>query len=214
MGMRTPKHSRFPGPAAESPGHGQVGLSVDIPRAGNNHHEIRSVLLELKVNIRPETPSDIEVISQVTKAAFEDHPISRHTEQHIVQALRNANALTLSLVAEVDGQVVGHIAFSPVTISDSTPNWYGIGPVSVLPQFQRRGIGKSLIQEGLSMIKRAGGAGCVLVGDPIYYGRFGFRNIAALIHEGVPQEVFLGLPFDERIPRGSVVFHEGFRATE
>ena len=87
--------------------------------------------------IRNETISDIAAINEVTIAAFKNLPISNHTEQYIINALRNANVLTISLVAEVNGKVVGHIAFSPVTISDGSLNWYGIGPVSVLPVFQR-----------------------------------------------------------------------------
>jgi putative acetyltransferase len=162
--------------------------------------------------IRNETNSDIEAISEVTIAAFQDHPISNHTEQFIINALRAANALTISLVAEIDGQVVGHIAFSPVTISDGSLNWHGIGPVSVLPEYQKQGIGKSLIHEGLSLLKVLGSQGCVLVGDPNYYKRFGFKNIPDLIHDGVPQEVFLALPFNEKIPQGIVVFHKGFLA--
>ena len=163
--------------------------------------------------IRNETNSDIEAISTVTMAAFNTLTISNHTEQFIINALCNANALTVSLVAEIDGQVVGHIAFSPVTISDGSPDWYGLGPVSVLPEYHRQGIGKALVNEGLSRLKDLGGRGCALVGDPNYYRRFGFRNIPTLIHEGIPQEVFLVLPFDEKIPQGTVVFHEGFSAT-
>ena len=162
--------------------------------------------------IRNESVSDIEAISKVTIAAFQNHPISKHTEQFIINALRNTNALTISLVAEDNGQVVGHIAFSPVTITDGSLNWYGLGPISVLPRFQKQGIGKSLIHEGLSLLKTLGGKGCVLVGDPNYYKRFGFRNIPDLIHDGVPQEVFLALPFNKEIPHGMVVFHKGFLA--
>jgi putative acetyltransferase len=87
--------------------------------------------------IRNETISDITAIKEVTIAAFKNLAISNHTEQYIIKALRNVNALTISLVAEVNGKVVGHIAFSPVTISDGSQNWYGIGPVSVLPEFPR-----------------------------------------------------------------------------
>ena len=104
--------------------------------------------------------------------------------------MRAANALTISLVAEIDGRVVGHIAFSPVTISDDSKGWYGLGPVSVLPEYQKQGIGKILINKGLSMLKESDGQGCVLVGDPAYYKRFGFRNIPNLVYEGIPQEVF------------------------
>jgi len=163
--------------------------------------------------IRKETVADIEAITQVTIAAFKTLQISNQTEQFIIKALRNANALTISLVAEVDGRVVGHIAFSPVTISDGSPNWYGLGPVSVLPEYQKQGIGESLVNKGLSLLKAMGGRGCALVGDPAYYQRFGFRNIPDLVHEGIPQEVFLALPFTEKVPQGMVIFHEAFLAT-
>jgi len=165
-----------------------------------------------KLLIREETKYDAAVITEVTVAAFESMEISNHTEQFIIEALRSARALTLSLVAEVDGRVVGHIAFSPVTISDGTNNWYGLGPVSVLPMYQRMGIGKALIQEGLSRLKEIDAKGCCLVGHPQYYRKFGFDNVAGLVHEGVPQEVFFALSFDGRFPHGNVTFHEGFKA--
>ena len=162
--------------------------------------------------IRNETDADIGTITGVTVAAFKTLEISNHTEQFIIEALRAAKALTLSLVAEVDGRVVGHIAFSPVTISDGTMNWYGLGPVSVLPEYQRKGIGKALIQEGLSRLKKLGAKGCCLVGHPQYYRKFGFENVTGLVHKGVPQEVFVALSFDGHFPQGDVMFHEGFKA--
>lgn len=163
--------------------------------------------------IRNERDADIKVITEVTIAAFKNHPISNHTEQFIINALRAASALTISLVAEIDRQVVGHIAFSPVTISDNTTGWYGLGPVSVLPNYQSQGIGKALINEGLSLLKDMGAQGCALVGYPNYYKRFGFQNYPELIYEGIPQEFFLILPFTQQIPQGVVVFHDGFKAT-
>jgi len=166
----------------------------------------------IRMIIRNETTSDIDAISEVTEAAFRTLQISNHTEQFIIEALREANALTVSLVAEIAGIVVGHIAFSPVTISDGSPNWYGLGPVSVLPVHQKQGIGGSLVNEGLSLLRALGGKGCALVGDPAFYQQFGFRNIPALVYPGIPQEYFLVLPFDKEIPRGTVVFHEGFLA--
>lgn len=165
------------------------------------------------MNIREETASDADAITDVTMAAFRDHPYSRQTEQFIVQALRKAGALTLSLVAEIDGRIVGHAAFSPVTMSDGTPDWYGVGPLSVLPAHQRQGIGSALMNEGLSRLRNRGAMGCALVGDPHYYTRFGFRNPPALVHEGVPPEVFLALPFHGRVPEGRVIFHPAFHAT-
>ena len=165
-----------------------------------------------KIVIRDETDADFDTITEVTIAAFKTLEISNHTEQFIIEALRAAKALTVSLVAEVEGCVIGHIAFSPVTISDGNRNWYGLGPVSVLPKHQRKGIGKSLIQEGLSRLKDLKAQGCCLVGHPEYYRKFGFKNISCLVHEGVPQEVFLALSFDKHIPQGSVTFHKGFQA--
>ena len=162
--------------------------------------------------IRSETAADVSAIDEVTIAAFETLAISNHTEQFIVAALRAADALTVSLVAELSGRVVGHVAFSPVTISDGTQNWYGLGPVSVLPEYQRQGIGKALIHEGLSILREMNAQGCCLVGHPEYYKRFGFKNIPGLVHEGVPQEVFLVMSLDGPVPQGIVEFHEGFKA--
>ncbi len=162
--------------------------------------------------IRNETISDIAAISEITEIAFRTLAISNHTEQFIINALRADNALTISLVAEINGQVVGHIAFSPVTISDGSLNWHGLGPISVLPEYQKRGIGKALIHKGLSLLKDLGSQGCVLVGDPNYYKRFGFKNIPDLVYEGIPQEFFLALPFNETTHKGIVSFHKGFAA--
>jgi len=164
------------------------------------------------ITIRDETDADVNAIAEVTVAAFKTLEISNHTEQFIIEALRSAGALTLSLVAEVDGRVVGHIAFSPVAISVGTKNWYGLGPVKVLPEYQRRGIGKALIQEGLSRLKDMNAQGCCLVGHPDYYRKFGFKNMPGLVHEGVPQEVFFALSFDGHTPQGTVTFHDGFKA--
>ena len=165
-----------------------------------------------KIVIRSETDADVSTITDVTVAAFKTLEISNHTEQFIIAALRAAKALTLSLVAEVDGRVIGHIAFSPVTISDGTRNWYGLGPVSVLPAYQWRGIGKALIREGLLRLKDLNAKGCCLVGHPDYYRKFGFINPSGLVVEGVPPEVFFALSFDGHTPQGTVSFHEGFKA--
>lgn len=165
-----------------------------------------------EITIRNETNGDIDAISEVTIEAFKTLEVSNHTEQFIITALRKEEALTISLVAEIDGRIVGHIAFSPITISDNTPNWYGLGPVSVLPECQRNGIGKALIKEGLSKLKELKAEGCCLVGHPEYYKQFGFQNTENLVLEGVPSEVFFALSFNGDMPKGSVVFHEGFFA--
>jgi len=168
--------------------------------------------MTLEIDIRSETDADVDAITEVTIAAFKTLEISNQTEQFIIEALRAAKALTVSLVADVGGRVIGHIAFSPVTISDGTRDWYGLGPVSVLPEYQRQGIGKTLIREGLAQLRGMHARGCCLVGHPEYYKKFGFDNIPKLVHEGVPPEVFLALSFDGRTPQGTVTFHGGFKA--
>jgi putative acetyltransferase len=162
--------------------------------------------------IRPETPADVTAITEVTVAAFKTLEISNHTEQFIIEALRTAGALTLSLVAELEGRVAGHIAFSPLNVPDGTPGWFGLGPVSVLPEYQRQGIGGALIREGLARLIALGAKGCCLVGHPEYYRQFGFVNPEGLGHEGVPPEVFFALSFDGHVPQGTVKFHEAFMA--
>lgn len=170
--------------------------------------------MNLNIKLRSETDTDVTAITEVTVAAFKTLEISNHTEQFIITALRAAKALTVSLVAELDGRVIGHIAFSPVTISDGTRNWYGLGPVSVLPDYQRQGVGKALIQEGLSRLKEMNAQGCCLVGHPEYYKQFGFKNMPGLVLEGVPQEFFFALSFDRHSPQGTVTFHDAFKANE
>jgi putative acetyltransferase len=168
--------------------------------------------MDSQITIRPETPTDVDAITAVTVAAFAVLGIGNRTEQFIVEALRAANALTLSLVAEADGRLIGHIAFSPVRISDGTPDWYGLGPVSVLPAYQRQGVGKALIRKGLAQLQELGAEGCCLVGHPDYYPKFGFSNPSGLVLEGVPPEVFFALAFGGRTPQGTVSFHEAFKA--
>ncbi len=168
--------------------------------------------MNAKIVIRSETDADVSAITEVTVAAFKTLEISNHTEQFIIEALRAAKALMVSLVAEVDGRIVGHIAFSPVIISDGTRNWYVLGPVSVLPACQRQGIGKALIREGLLRLKDMNAQGCCLVGHPDYYRKFGFKNMSGLVLGGVPQEVFFALSFSGHTPHGTVTFHDGFKA--
>lgn len=163
-----------------------------------------------EILIRPEDSGDCEAIAEITLAAFEGQPYSDQTEARLIRDLRAAGALSLSLVAVLKGEVVGHIAFSKVLIGDSDAGWYGIGPLSVKPGFQRQGIGSALMKTSLEMMKERGAGGCVLVGDPDYYRRFGFTNLPGLILREVPPKNFMGLAFDKDIPQGEVVFHEAF----
>ncbi|MEE9903977.1 MAG: N-acetyltransferase [Chlorobium sp.] len=168
--------------------------------------------MNTEITIRNEESGDGQRIFDLTVEAFSTLEISDHTEQFVIDALRDAGALAVSLVAELDGRIVGHIAFSPVTMSDGSAGWYGLGPVSVEPELQRQGIGKALIGEGLSKLKDLGAHGCCLVGHPEYYRKFGFVNPEGLVFEGVPPEAFFALSFDGRVPQGCVAFHEAFMA--
>ncbi len=163
--------------------------------------------------IRPEAPDDAEAIEAVTVAACCEVPHSSHTEQHIVRALREAGALSVSLVAECDGEVVGHVAASKVTLSDGTPDWFGLGPVSVLPAWQGKGIGSALVMECLARLRERGAQGCVVLGEPGYYTRFGFRVVPGLILPGVPPAYFMALDWADDRPQGEVAYHPAFTAT-
>ncbi|MBE0669440.1 MAG: N-acetyltransferase [Anaerolineales bacterium] len=165
----------------------------------------------MDILIRSENPTDIESIGQVTLAAFTGKFSDNPTEHLIVNGLRDAGALSLSLVAERDGKIVGHVAFSQVTINGENLNWYGLGPISILPELQKQGIGSKLIKEGLSLIRARGAKGCVLEGSPVYYQRFGFKSYPGLIYEGSPApEYFMALPFYEDVPKGKVEYHKAF----
>jgi putative acetyltransferase len=162
--------------------------------------------------IRPETSADYSSIRDILLAAFAAEPHSRQTEHLIVAALRQAKALTIGLVAEADGVVVGHIAFSPAKIDGQECGWYMLGPVAVEPSRRRRGIGAALIREGLRQLRELGARGCALVGHPGYYGRFGFVHPASLGMEGIPREVFFCLAMSKDVPQGVLTHHEAFRA--
>jgi putative acetyltransferase len=166
----------------------------------------------LGITLRAESPADAAAIEAVTVVAFRDAPHAAHTEQFIVAALRRAGQLTLSRVAELGGEIVGHVAVSPVSLSDGSAGWFGLGPISVLPTHQVRGIGLRLMQEALRLLLERGAAGCVLVGDPGYYTRFGFRSEPSLTYPGVPAEYFLALPFGDVVPEAVVTFHAAFGA--
>jgi putative acetyltransferase len=162
------------------------------------------------MQIRPERPDDATTIHALTDAAFKGMPFSDDTEARVIDALRAAGALTLSLVAMLDGEIAGHVAFSPVTINGEAGDWYGLGPVSVWPDRQRSGIGQTLIREGLRRLQSMGAGGCVLLGDPAYYARFGFENEPDLRHAGAPQWAFQCLTLNGARPCGEVAFHPAF----
>ncbi|MDP2562604.1 GNAT family N-acetyltransferase [Psychrobium sp. 1_MG-2023] len=166
----------------------------------------------MSIIIRKEQPSDIQSIHDVTVAAFLEAPHTDHTEQFIINKLRELSALSVSLVAVDGGNVVGHIALSPVSISDGTDSWYGLGPISVLPNNQGQGIGSKLMNAAIQELKNIKAKGCVLLGDPNYYNRFGFKPREGLVLPDVPQEYFQALVLREGLPQGIVAYHESFYA--
>jgi putative acetyltransferase len=160
--------------------------------------------------IRTETPADVQAIRSVVAAAFQDAPHSGGNEAAIVDALREAGALAVSLVADEGGAIVGHVAFSPVTVNGQDIGWYGLGPVAVLAGKRRRGIGEALIRAGLTRIEQRCARGCVVLGDPAYYGRFGFRSDPDLRFADVPADYFQRLVIDGEPPKGVVDYHPAF----
>ena len=168
----------------------------------------------MNITIRNEAVSDAPAVEAVTAAAFLEAEHSSHTEQFIVNALRRAGQLSVSLVAEDDGgQIVGHVAVSPVRISDGSAGWYGLGPVSVAPEHHGRSIGTQLVNKALAALRELGAAGCVVLGDPAYYGRFGFAATPALAYPGVPPQYFQALLLGGAMPSGTVSYHAAFEAS-
>lgn len=185
------------------------------PHSHSNRRLTRALALRalyMNISIRPETSEDIEAIDTVTVEAFLNAPHTEHTEQYIVKGLRDSAALTISLVADLNNEVIGHIAISPISVSDGSQQWYGLGPISVTPKYQGSGVGTELMHAALTKLKSLGASGCVLLGDPAYYNRFGFKPEAGLVLPDVPPEYFQALSFGKPIPQGSVFYHPAFGA--
>lgn len=130
----------------------------------------------MSIRIRPEQPDDYRAVHRVHAAAF-----PTEAEANLVDRLRQAGKAIVSLVAEVDGSVVGHVLFSPVTIQGEAAVYTGLGlaPVAVLPAHQNQGIGGQLITQGLAVCRQLGQPWVVLLGHPSYYPRFGFQRLRA-----------------------------------
>lgn len=158
--------------------------------------------------IRDEIPSDVSAIGRVVTEAMRLLPEATGTEAAIVERLRAAGALVLSLVAEDEGAVIGHLAASAARVGDQD-GWGLIGPLAVTPPRRLQGVGSALMTEALRRL-RTTCRGAVLVGHPSYYTRFGFRNFPGLTVEGCPPEVVFALPFDGCEPRGEMIHHPAF----
>lgn len=162
------------------------------------------------LRIRDEESADQERIGQITEIAFRDMPYAGGDEQDVIERLRKAGALTLSLVAVLDQDTVGHIAFSPARQSDGSHPWFALGPVSVLPDHQGKGIGSALIERGLASVRELGALGVILTGNPAYYQRFGFQPAPQYAPGNEPSEFFMLKQFTAANPNGAFQFHEGF----
>lgn len=163
------------------------------------------------MDIRPERRTDVVAIRELTTSAFKSAAHSSGTEARIIEGLRGAGALTVSLVAVDKYEIVGHVGCSPVTIAPVQGSWYGLGPVSVRPDRQRLGIGQMLIRTGLEQLRNLDAAGCVLLGDPAYYHRFGFESDPALTYRGAPSPYFQRLVLGGPPATGDVSFHPAFQ---
>ena len=162
--------------------------------------------------IRDQTDADFDAVHELVIAAFKTMPYAAGTEQFIMDALWKTGAATVALVAEDRGEIVGQAAFSTVLVGGRDVGWHGCGPVSVLPERQKQGIGSALMRAGLERLRAFGSKGCVLVGHPDYYRRFGFANTPDMFVPNVPAEVFMALSFSGATPKGAVAFDKAFEA--
>ncbi len=162
--------------------------------------------------IRDETPGDEATIHELTKVAFAPVEMSDGSEPNIIDALRRNGDLVVSLVALDCEEIIGHVAFSPVTVSEGGGQWFGLGPISVRPNRQKSGVGRQLVEDGLERLQSLGAAGCVLLGDPDYYGRFGFQSHGDLAYGNVPMEYVQSLSFGSERAKGEVRYSSAFES--
>ena len=160
--------------------------------------------------IRTEDPADHAAIAALVEAAFAPVPLSEGSEAGLIAALRQAGDLTLSLVAEDVEGIVGHVAFSPITIDGAECGWVQMAPVSVAPDRQRQGIGGSLVEAGIAQLRRRSVNGIGVLGDPAYYERFGFAQADSLIVPGPQAEFYRALLLEGAMPAGRVRYAAAF----
>lgn len=164
----------------------------------------------MKWNIRQEKAGDEAAIAEVTRVAFAPKAFSDGSEAVLPAQLREAGALVLSLVAEEKKSIIGHIALSPAKVG--VAKWLAVGPVSVRPDRQGRGIGSALVNNAVAVARAYGRGGVVLTGDPAFYGRLGFVHSDAMTLGGKPNKHLQFIAFDGD-PVGDVHFHAAFEET-
>lgn len=163
-------------------------------------------------SIRKELPGDEAAIHDLVKRAFAPMAFSDGDEQDLVDQLRADGDLIVSLVAlGGDGMVIGHIGFSPVTIDSTDCGWFQMAPVSVCPSCQLQGIGSALIEAGIDALRARGARGVAVVGNPVYYERFGFSDIAGLAPESEhDRPYFRAKTLQDSAPNGTLRYAPAF----
>lgn len=161
--------------------------------------------------IRPESLADRPAIAEVIEKAFWGKPYAEGDEAELVDKLRESNALSVSLVAELSGRVIGQIVFSPAVASDGSDGWFALGPLAVLPDYQGKGIGSKLVRCGLNALAKLDAHGCILVGDSEYYSRFGFELSPLNAPHDEPPDHFMVKVLAGPLPQGVIAFHEAFK---
>ena len=155
--------------------------------------------------LRTERPGDMLPVYELVSAAF-----GRPDEAELVNRLRECGAAVVTMVEEEEYEFMGHLMLSPITIDGQEGPWLGLAPVAVHPDWQGQGIGSDLVREGLDTALEMDWKAVVVLGDPAYYGRFGFMSNARLTLDGVPPEYFMHVAFSPVYGGGTVTYHPGF----
>lgn len=170
--------------------------------------------MKIPLEIRTETPGDASQITEVINRAFEGKWYAEGDEADLVVRLRALDDLAISLVAVCEGQVIGQIAFSPAELDGCFTGWFGLGPVAVHPDYQGWGVGSALMLAGFKELTELDAKGCILVGDPNFYGRFGFVLAPDNCPDDQPREYFMVKTLRAEVPVGQFAFHPAFNTSE
>lgn len=166
------------------------------------------------MHIRYETPDDVDAIRDLTSIAFKPMAYSDGTEAEIIRRLRAGGDLTISLVAEEGREILGHVAFSPVTIEGVHGGWFGLGPISVTPARQRQRIGSALIARGLGFLREMGASGCALIGNPDVYRSAGFSSDGQLSYHDLDTRLVQRIVLRGLAPSGVLRFAPAFESLQ